>query len=512
MADENIYKSIAERTGGEIYAGVVGPVRTGKSTFIKRFMELFVVPGIENTYVRSRVVDQLPQSGDGRTITTTEPKFVPEEAVKVKINNTSFSMRLVDCVGYLVPGVLGHREEGRNRMVKTPWDPEQMPFEQAAERGTEKVITDHSTVGILVTCDGSFGEISRENYVKAEEKTAAQLKALGKPFVIVLNSSMSDAPKTLDFAGRLQIKYGVPVIPADCSNMDKEVPARIFGELLKQFPVSEVFISLPDYMDALPPEHTVKADILEAVRCFMDTIDTISSIEESVSVLASSSYVSGVRVVNSEMATGRVYIDISLQSGLYYQIMEEILGRPVHNDRELFLLLREYADAKTAYDDMASALSQVRNTGYGIVHPKISQMELGKPEVFKQGSKYGVRMVASAPCLHMIRTDITTEISPIVGTEQQSSDLVGYLMEKFNTEGEDRKNGGEVKVLPAGEREEMKEDIWDTNLFGKTLKELVSEQMDGKLTAMPGGLQEKVQRSLQKISNEGKDYFICIIL
>ncbi len=217
-------------------------------------------------------------------------------------------------------------------------------------------------------------------------------------------------------------------------------------------------------------------------------------------------------LLNSEMATGRVYIDISLQSGLYYQIMEEILGRPVHNDRELFLLLREYADAKTAYDDMASALSQVRNTGYGIVHPKISQMELGKPEVFKQGSKFGVRMVASAPCLHMIRTDITTEISPIVGTEQQSSDLVGYLMEKFNTEGEDRKNGGEVKVLPAGEREEMKEDIWDTNLFGKTLKELVSEQMDGKLTAMPGGLQEKVQRSLQKISNEGKDYFICIIL
>ena len=495
MTDGNIYKSIAERTGGEIYAGVVGPVRTGKSTFIKRFMELFVVPGIENTYVRSRVVDQLPQSGDGKTITTTEPKFVPEEAVKVKIHNAAMSIRLVDCVGYLVPGVLGHMEEGRSRMVKTPWDTEQMPFEQAAERGTEKVIQDHSTVAIMVTCDGSFGEIPRENYLKAEEKTVAQLKELGKPFVIVLNSSDPDSPKTRDMAKKMEIRHGAPVIAADCMSMDREIPERIFDELLKQFPVSEIFIDLPEYMDALSPEHEIKSSLVTAVASWMETLDTINSVESRVQVISANEYVKEVRVLRCEMSTGRVYLDIRLKDGLYYQIMEEILGCPVTNDKELFLLLQEYAGAKSAYDDMAQALEQVRTTGYGIVHPKLQQMNLGKPEVFKQGNKYGVRLIASAPCLHMIRTDISTEISPIVGTQQQSKDLADYLMEKFS-------------ASESGEEG----DIWNTNLFGKSLQEMVAEQMDGKLTAMPETLQIKVQRSLQKISNEGKDYFICIIL
>lgn len=495
MTDGNIYKSIAERTGGEIYAGVVGPVRTGKSTFIKRFMELFVVPGIENTYVRSRVVDQLPQSGDGRTITTTEPKFVPEEAVKVRISNASMSIRLVDCVGYLIPGVLGHQEEGKSRMVKTPWDTEQMPFEQAAERGTEKVINDHSTVAVMVTCDGSFGEIARENYVKAEEKTIAQLKALNKPFVILLNSSEPDTPKAKDLAKKMKIKHNAPVILADCASMDREVPEKIFTELLKQFPVSEIFIDLPEYMDALSPDHCIKAGLVATVRSWMESLTTVTSVEETVKALSSNEHVKEAVVERAEMATGRVYVKIRLQDGLYYQIMEELLGRPVRNDRELFLLLKEYAGAKAAYDDMAEALEKVRTAGYGIVHPKLQQMNLGKPEVFKQGNKYGVRLVASAPCLHMVRTDISTEISPIVGTEQQSTDLAAYLMEKFD--GAETEEGG---------------DIWSTNLFGKSLQELVAEQMDGKLTAMPETLQVKVQRSLQKISNEGKDYFICIIL
>ena len=501
MTDGNIYKSIAERTGGEIYAGIVGPVRTGKSTFIKRFMELFVVPGIENTYVRTRVVDQLPQSGDGKTITTTEPKFVPEEAVKVKISNAAMAIRLVDCVGYLVPGVLGHQEEGKSRMVKTPWDAEEMPFEKAAERGTEKVITDHSTVGILVTCDGSFGEIPRESYEKAEEKTVAQLKSLGKPFVIVLNSSRPSAAETAALSSKLMKKYEAPVIAADCATMDRSVPERIFDELLKQFPVSEVFIDLPEYMDALPQNHYIKAGLVQTVCGFMDSMDTISSVENTVQMLAANEHVKQVSVLRSEMATGRVYIDVKLQDGLYYQIMEELLGQPVRSDRELFMLLREYAGAKQAYDDMAEALAKVKTTGYGIVHPKISQMQLGKPEVFKQGNKYGVRLVASAPCLHMVRTDISTEISPIVGTEQQSADLAKYLMEKFDVAENTEEHGGEESS-----------DIWDTNLFGKSLQELVAEQMDGKLTAMPESLQVKVQRSLQKISNEGKDYFICIIL
>ncbi|MEY8368102.1 stage IV sporulation protein A [Anaerovoracaceae bacterium 42-11] len=525
MTDGNIYKSIAERTGGEIYAGVVGPVRTGKSTFIKRFMELFVVPGIENTYARTRVVDQLPQSGDGRTITTTEPKFVPEEAVKVKINHAAMEIRLVDCVGYLVPGVLGHQEDGKSRMVKTPWDSAEMPFEQAAERGTEKVITDHSTVGIMVTCDGSFGEIPREAYESAEEKTVSQLKALGKPFVIVLNSAIPTSQACKDLAKGLSEKYAAPVIAADCAVMDKSVPEQIFDELLKQFPVSEVFIDLPEYMDALSQNHYIKAGIVKTVCEWMDGIDTISSVEQTVQMLSSNAHVREVSVQRAEMATGRVYIDVKLQEGLYYQIMEELLGQPVRSDRELFMLLSEYAGAKRAYDDMAQALEKVKTTGYGIVHPKLSQMNLGKPEVFKQGNKYGVRLVASAPCLHMVRTDISTEISPIVGTEQQSADLVKYLMEKFDAaEGapagsvssgnvsSGSVSSGSESSGSASAGESAGNDIWDTNLFGKSLQELVSEQMEGKLTAMPESLQVKVQRSLQKISNEGKDYFICIIL
>ena len=493
MTDGNIYKDIAERTGGEVYAGVVGPVRTGKSTFIKRFMELFVVPAIENTYVRTRVVDQLPQSGDGRTITTTEPKFIPEEAVAIKVSSASLSIRMVDCVGYLIPGVLGHQEDGKSRMVKTPWDAEGMPFEEAAERGTEKVITEHSTVGIMITCDGSFGEIPRENYIMAEEKTVSQLKQLGKPFVIVLNSSEPSSHRTAEMAKKMEAKYSAPVIAANCATMDKSVPEKIFDQLLSQFPVSEIFIDLPEYMDALPQDHEVKAGLVDTMLTFMKTVDTVSSVESSLQVITANENVKTVEILRCEMATGRVFASVKLKDGLYYQIIGELLRHPVNNDRELFLLMREYARAKQAYDDMKEALDSVTRSGYGIVHPKLQQMKLGEPEVFKQGSKYGVRLVASAPCLHIIRTDISTEISPIVGSEQQSADLVNYLMEKFSVSGDEM-------------------EIWETNLFGKSLQEMVVEQMDGKLTSMPESLQGKVQRSLQKISNEGKYYFICIIL
>lgn len=499
--DGNLYRDIAERTGGEIHVGVVGPVRTGKSTLIKRFMELFVVPGIENPYVRTRVVDQLPQSGDGRTITTTEPKFVPEEAVNIKVNHAELSVRMVDCVGYLIPGVLGHMEDGTPRMVKTPWDKESMPFEEAAARGTEKVINDHSTVGILVTTDGSIGELPRDSYVQAEEKTAAQLKSLQKPFVIVLNSVQPQNEVTMELARELENKYMAPVICANCSMMERDVPERIFTALLSQFPVSEVFIDLPEYMDALPADHPIKASLVDTILGWMESLDCMRDVESSTLAITANEHVRKVFVDRMEMSTGRVYLDVQLKDGLYYQIVGELLGQPVAGDRELFLLLQDYAAAKRAYDDMADALYNVNHAGYGIVHPKLHQMELGRPEVFKQGSKYGVRLVASAPCLHMIKTTVNTEISPIVGSQQQSEDLVKYLMEKFDgSEGEGTSASGES------------DDIWDTNLFGKTLKELVTEQMNSKLTAVPDTLQFKVQRSLQKISNEGKDYFICIIL
>ena len=493
----NLYRDIAERTDGEIHVVVVGPVRTGKSTLIKRFMELFVIPGIENPYVRTRVMDQLPQSGDGRTIMTTEPKFVPEDAVNIRMNHAEFSIRMADCVGYLIPGVLGHMEDGNPRMIKTPWDKESVSFEDAAERGTEKVIHDHSTVAILVTTDGTIGDLPRENYVQAEMKTVLQLKKLHKPFVIVLNSVSPDSEFATELARELEEQYQTPVICSDCSRMEKEIPEKIFAALLSQFPISEIFINLPEYMDALSSDHPIKASLVETVLGWMGSLNCMRDVEASALTLSANPHIQKVSFHRTEMATGRVYLDIQLKDGLYYEIITELLGQQVRGDKELFMLLQDYASAKNAYDDMADALYRVNHAGYGIVHPKLYQMELGRPEVFKQGSKYGVRLVASAPCLHMIKTTVNTEISPIVGSQQQSEDLVKYLLEKFERE------EGEA---------ENKEDIWDTNLFGKTLKELVTEQMNSKLTAVPDTLQFKVQRSLQKISNEGKDYFICIIL
>lgn len=489
--DRNLYRDIGERTGGEIHIGVVGPVRTGKSTFIKRFMELFVLPEIENPYVRGRVIDQLPQSGDGRTIMTAEPKFIPEEAVKIQVSRTELSLRMVDCVGYLVPGVLGHMEDGKERNVHTPWKEDAMPFSEAAAIGTEKVITDHSTVGILVTTDGSFGDLPRESYTVAEEKTAEQLKALQKPFVIILNSARPYDEDTDLLREQLCEKYEVPVLAVDCSQMSKTVPEEIFRALLSQFPMREIYINLPDYMEALSSDHPIKAELIDTIFNWMGSLDTMGSVERTLQAVCLCEHVRKAVIDRMELSTGRIYIDLQLKEGLYYQIIGELLHREVRGDRELFILLQEYAKSKEAYDEMKDAIDSVNMAGYGIVHPKLHQMSLGQPEVFKQGNKYGVRLIATAPCLHMIKTDISTEISPIVGSQQQSDDLAKYLTDIADSEDSE---------------------IWETNLFGKTLRELVTEQMEHKLSAVPDTLQFKVQKSLQKISNEGKDYFICIIL
>ncbi|MDD7719347.1 MAG: stage IV sporulation protein A [Eubacteriaceae bacterium] len=493
MAD--IYFNIAQRTGGEIYAGIVGPVRTGKSTFIKRFMELFVVPAMEDGYAKNRVVDQLPQSGNGRTITTTEPKFIPEEGAEISIGNVDISIRMVDCVGYIVPGVMGHEEEGRTRMVKTPWSEEPMPFQEAAELGTTKVITEHSTVGFLVTTDGSFGEIPRENYVSAEEKTVDKLKSLQRPFVILLNSMNPEAQYAINMADNLSIKYGVPVLPVDCLKMEAADFENIFEALLTQFPVSELYIDLPDYLEALSVEHSIKASILETARMWMDNLGNMADVDLLLADTLNDN-IGSVDVVRKEMSTGRVYVNIRLKDGLYYSIVSEILGIPVSNDKEMFGVLRECSDARNKINQMSCAFSDLKRCGYGIVSPDLREMTLGKPEVFKQGSKFGVRIVASAPCLHMIRTELTTEIAPIVGSEQQSNDLVQFLLSKYTD------NSGTA----------IDEELWETNLFGKSIRDLVIEQMSGKLTTIPDHLQDKIRRSLQRISNEGKDYYICIII
>lgn len=492
MVNQNIYVDIGERSGGDIYIGVVGPVRTGKSTFIRRFMEVMVFPNMTNPYEKTRVIDELPQSGEGRTITTTEPKFIPPDSVSVSAaGGAELNVKLVDCVGYMVPGVLGDKEEGKERMVSTPWFEETISFGKAAEIGTEKVIREHSVVGVVVTTDGSFSDIPRQNYVEAEEKTVAQLKALEKPFVMLVNSSTPKNPQSIELARELEAKYEIPVILVDCKNMQEAEFNTIFDRLLLQFPACEIDFRLPGYLDALPNDHCIKETMIESVRSWMADFETMGQATASCGRIADGKVIKDVKIIQADMASGIVILEPILEEGLYYKVLEELMGAKIENDSRFFVLLKEYAQAKSAYDGIKDALAQVENGDYGIVTPKLSEMVLEKPEVFKQGNKYGVRMKAKAPCLHIIRTDITTEVSPVVGTESQSQDLAQYLTEQFGNE---------------------ENDIWETNLFGKTLKEMVTEQMENKLNSVPLSVQAKVQKSLQRISDDGKDYFICIIL
>lgn len=491
MINKSIYEEIGIRSGGDIYVGVVGPVRTGKSTFIRRFMDIMVLPAISDRYEKTRVTDELPQSGEGRTITTTEPKFIPPDSVLVSTQSgANLKVRLVDCVGYMVPGVLGDKEDGKERMVSTPWQDEKIPFAEAAEMGTEKVINEHSVVGIVVTTDGSFGELPRQNFVDAEERTIGQLKTLGKPFVVVLNSAAPENNRCRDMAQGLEEKYGVPVVPLNCQRMNENDFDRLFGHMINQFPCCQIDFLLPGYLDALSGTHWIKSTIIESVKSWMGTFNTIGDALENCSIIADGRIIKEMKIVRADMARGIITLEPRLDESLYYKVIEELMGAPVTGDSQLFMLLKEYSQAKVAYDSIKNALEDARRIDYGIVAPKLSEMILEKPEVFKQGSKYGVRMKAKAPCLHIIRTDITTEVSPVVGTESQSIDLANLLTEQFGSE----------------------EDIWETNLFGKSLKEMVTEQMESKVNNVPEALRGKVQRSLQKISDEGKDYFICIIL
>lgn len=492
MINTTIYQDISMRAGGDIYIGVAGPVRTGKSTFIKRFMDVMVFPNMANPYEKTRIMDELPQSGEGKTITTTEPKFIPPEAVAIKTRNeTNFNVRLVDCVGYMVPGVLGNTEDGKERMVSTPWFDEKIPFSQAAEIGTEKVIKDHSVIGIVVTTDGSFGEIPKNSFIEAEEKTVKQLKELHKPFAVILNSATPQNPKSKEMAAEMEDKYGVPVMLTNCQKMTEENFGELFDKIIYQFPASEINFNLPSYMDALGEEHWIKETIISAAKLWMKNFETLGQVIESCGSMTDGKIIKSVGVSRTDPAKGIVDIELVLDSSLYYKVIEELMNASVENDSQLFMLLKEYSNAKVAYDNIKGALIQAQNSDYGIVAPKLSEMVLEKPEVFKQGNKYGVRMKAKAPCLHIIKTDISTEVSPVVGTQSQSAELADSLTKQF---------------------EEGGEDIWETNLFGKSLREMVTEQMESKVNDVPAALREKIQKSLQKISDEGKDYFICIIL
>lgn len=492
--EENLklYQDIAERTDGDIYVGVVGPVRTGKSTFIKNFMDLLVIPNIDNEYKKERARDELPQSAGGRTIMTTEPKFIPNEAVEITVgDNLKFKTRLVDCVGYLVNNAIGYLEDDMPRMVKTPWFTDEIPFEEAAEIGTRKVIAEHSTIGILVTTDGSVTDIPREDYIEAEERVVKELKELNKPFVIVLNSDnpFSDYTKTL--AQKLEDKYQVSVIPTDCANLNLEDIDYIFSKILYEFPIETINLSFPRWVDGLSDDHWLKKELHSEIQAAFTNIHILKEVDGGISQLQNTQVITKTSLDEIRLGEGSVNVSIQLMDELFYKVLTEISGVEINDEGALFSTMTEFAQTKKQYDKIAYALEEVKATGYGIVTPSIDELILEEPEMVKQGSRFGVKLKAKAPSIHMVRADIETEVSPIVGSEKQSEDLVNYLLSEFESD---------------------PKKIWESNIFGKNLHELVNEGLQNKLSRMPEEAQAKLQETLERIVNEGSGGLICIIL
>jgi len=492
MEKIDIFKDITERTGGDIYLGVVGPVRTGKSTFIKKFMDLLVLPNIEDMYDRERAKDELPQSGGGKTIMTTEPKFIPAEAVQVNVRSgIMMNVRVVDCVGYAVPGALGYEEEEGPRMVKTPWNEEPIPFQDAAEIGTRKVINDHSTIGIVITTDGSITDIDRESYVEAEEKVIAELKALEKPFVALLNTNRPFAENTIQLAREMEEKYGVPVLPVDCAELTQEDIMQILEEVLYEFPVAEVNINLPLWIDELDEDHYLRKGFTEAVEESTAEVARLRDIDGILDKLAEYENIQDVVLQEMNLGTGIANIEVTAIEGLFDQILQELVGVEIEGEHTLLRILKDYSKAKRQYDKLFHALEEVESNGYGVVTPALDEMFLEEPELIKQGGRFGVKLKASAPSLHLIRADITTEITPIIGTEKQCEELVKYMLDEFESD-------------PTK--------LWQSNIFGKSLQDLVREGVQNKLYRMPENAQHKLQDTLQRIVNEGSGGLICIII
>ncbi|SDC52579.1 MULTISPECIES: stage IV sporulation protein A [unclassified Candidatus Frackibacter] len=492
MEEYNIYQDIADRTGGDIYIGVVGPVRTGKSTFIKKFMDLLVLPNIEDEYEKERTQDELPQSGGGRTIMTTEPKFVPNEGTKIALDEKlDFRVRLVDCVGYKVDGALGYEEEDGPRMVITPWFQDAIPFQEAAEIGTEKVIEDHSTIGLVVTTDGSITELPRDSYVNAEERVINELEKLGKPYLIALNSTHPTSQATKELQEELEEKYGRPVIPIDCANLTENDITYLLQEILYEFPIREINIDLPLWIDELEPVHWLSKELTESINTSLDEVIRLRDIEQGLNNLADFKHAQEVILEDMNLGTGTAEITIGMQENLFYDIIEEVTGLEIEGEHELFNLIKELSVAKIQYDRVAEALAEVEEKGYGIVKPEIEDLTFDEPELIKRGGGFGVNLKASAPSIHMIRADITTEVSPVVGTEKQCEELIDFLQEEF---------------------EENPDAIWDTDFLGRSLYDLVKDGIQTKLYRMPENAQDKLQDTLQKIVNEGSGGLICIIL
>lgn len=492
MEERKIYEDIALRTEGDIYVGVVGPVRTGKSTFIKRFMETLVIPNIENIYRRERARDELPQSGSGRTIMTAEPKFVPEDAVEIHVDGgAALRVRMIDCVGYMIDGAVGQMEDEMPRMVTTPWYDHEIPMTEAAELGTRKVIAEHSTIGIVVTTDGTITDIPRADYLEAEARVIGELKELGKPFVVILNSAQPESEQAKGICSEISRKYDVTCSAVNCLEIDQESIEKLIADVLYEFPVKELALFMPPWVDALQADHPIKSALYCAVRDGAGQLCRIRDAKTVAEHIAGCEQVSSAKIGTTQLGKGIVSIVLDLPRTLFYQTLSEQTGFDVRDDGELLRLLRDLAGVKTEYDRVAAALREVEETGYGIVVPRPESMALEEPEIVRQGGRYGVRLRASAPSIHMMRADIQTEVAPIVGTEKQSEEMINYLLQEF--EGDTAK-------------------IWQSNMFGKSFYELVGEDLNTKLKRMPQEARNKLRETLQRIINEGSGGLICIIL
>ena len=492
MTNVSIYKDIAARTGGDIYIGVVGPVRTGKSTFIKQFMDKLVLPNISGEYQKERANDELPQSSSGRTIMTTEPKFIPEKGVQISLDDSSaMNVRLIDCVGYIVPSALGYIEGDQPRMVMTPWFEEPIPFNMAAEIGTRKVINEHSTIGLVITTDGSISDIPRSEYEEAEERVIEELKGINKPFVILLNCMYPDSEESAALAAALTEKYGVPVQPVNCLELNEDDIKQILSRVLFEFPIKEICISFPRWINSLPLDHWLRSDLTDTIKQSAAAIRHIRDISCFETAFRDSQNVDGATVENINLGTGSASVMIKIKTTLFYKVLAETTGLIINDEQELMDSIKELAQMKKEYIKVKDALDEVEATGYGIIMPEIEDLKLEEPEIMKQGGRYGVRLRASAPSIHLMKAEITTEVSPIVGSEKQSEDLVMYLLSEF---------------------EEDPVKIWDSNIFGKSLHELVNEGLHTKLSRMPADARQRIQETIERVINEGCNGLVCIIL
>lgn len=492
MTTDNLYKSISERTGGDIYIGVVGPVRSGKSTFIRRFMENLVIPNIKEPYMRERTVDELPQASAGRMIMTTEPKFIPEEAVAVILDDiASVNVRMIDCVGYILPSAMGYIENDNPRMVRTPWFDSEIPFNMAAEIGTQKVITEHSTVGIVVTSDGSVTGLERDEYEECEQRVIEELKGLGKPFVVLMNTENEGSDSIARLCSELEEKYGVSVIPVNCLTMTKDDILDILTKLLYAFPVKEINVVMPKWVNSLKKGHWLKTELFDGIKKAASQIMFIRDIPLLSKAMDEFDEVTSSNITSIDLGTGVCRLGVGLDNSLFYRILSEETGLTLSGEDELMPKILELVSFKKQFEKFSEALKQVDEVGYGIVMPNENELTIDEPEIIRQGGKYGVRLRANAPSIHLVRADISAEVAPIVGTEKQSQDLISYLLNDFEDD-------------PAK--------IWETNIFGKSISELVNEGLQAKLNRLPDDAREKLREAVERIINEGCSGLICLLI